>query len=357
MTHIHYDLFGAGYPNPESTTFNFDIELSDRVYTYCFGNRCGIKVNTMWEFAPVNNNRNMGELGISEVPKYLQVKQLLDGNPDIQCIMFYEFFDKMHLDNWGETFEYCIDRLGADNVKVIGNIASESFDAEYIPYWFLACDTFFKKYTDEEIKPYDTFTNTYLCYNRKPSGHRIKLQYEFMQNNLLDEGVFTMGLQNKVYETWEERPPHYRNFSENGYGMQSLMSGDDETYGIPADAFSLGNLDIWKKSFLCIVTETLGDQRDEHYIPLLTEKTYKPIIGMRPFMVVGETTTHAKLRELGFYTFEADFPADPVEAVKFLSGEKLEALYQKLLPRLISNKRAMARLVSDRKRNYNCLDL
>lgn len=357
MTHIHYDLFGTGYPNPESTTFDFDIALSDRLYTYYFGNRPGIKVNTMWEFAPVNNNVNMQELGVSNVPKYLQVKQLLDGNSDIQCIMFYEFFDKMHIDNWQSTLEYCIDRLGSKNVKVVGNVANEKFDAEYIPYWFLACNTFFKEYTDEEIQPDKTFTNTYLCYNRKPSSHRVRLQYEFTWNKLLDNGVFTMGKQIKEYEGWSGKSPQYRNFNENDYGMKSIMSGDDNDYMIPADAFSLGNLDIWKKSFLCIVTETLSDQRDDQCIPLLTEKTYKPIIGMRPFIVVGETTTHAKLRELGFYTFEADFPADPVEAVKFLLGENLEALYQKLLPRLLSNKQTMARLTSQTKRFYNSLDL
>lgn len=359
MTHTFYDLFGIGYPDSQSTTYKFDQDLSDRLYKKYFGNRKGIKVNTMWDFSSAHPFDRLADAGLTSKPKTQQVIDLLGLYPDIECIMFFEFFDRMSSNAWRKTLEFCIERLGIENVKIIGNVENNEFRNEWFPYWFLACNTFFYEYTEEDIRP-SSFEHTYICYNRKPSKHRRKLQQSFIKEDLFKHGIFTMGnvvSQNEKHEI-EVTGLNivHKTYPDNCYGHNANMSQEDEEYNIPADAFSLGNLSVWKKSFLCIVTETLSDESNAVY-PLLTEKTYKPIIGMRPFIIVGESCIPAKLRELGFYTFEAEIPSDPVEAVKFLQNENLDLLYKKLYPRLVNNKRVMNRFTSDKKRFYNCLDL
>jgi ubiquinone biosynthesis protein COQ9 len=52
-----------------------------------------------------------------------------------------------------------------------------------------------------------------------------------------------------------------------------------------------------------VVTESC-----HHTDVFLSEKIFKPIIGMRPFLVLGDRNIYVKLKELGFDTFEDLFP-------------------------------------------------
>lgn len=355
MTHKHYKLFEVGYTDTQSATFNFDKKLSDRIYTSFFGDRCGIKVCTTWEFNSIENN-NFAVTGLYNQPKPNQVIDLLNLNPDIECILFYEFFDRINYRHWKKTIDFCVDRLGIENVKLFGNVEVEEKNSVWCPYWFLACNTMFKEYTNEELLS-NGFENTFLCYNRKPSVHRLELQQSFIKNNLMNAGIFTMGNSVKEFEILDNQKARHQSYPNNVGGMYTMGSQEDDKYNIPADAFSLGNLDVWRKSFLCIVTETLCDSDSIGKVPLITEKSYKPIIGMRPFLTVGETKTNEHLHRLQIQTFEDDFPSDPVEAVKFLQNENLELLYEKLYPKIEWNFRRLQRSVSDLKRTYKCLDL
>ena len=48
-----------------------------------------------------------------------------------------------------------------------------------------------------------------------------------------------------------------------------------------------------------VVTETTI-----HSDVLLSEKTFKPIIGLRPFLILGDQNLYKKLVEMGFDVFE-----------------------------------------------------
>jgi hypothetical protein len=62
--------------------------------------------------------------------------------------------------------------------------------------------------------------------------------------------------------------------------------GLDMSFGIPHDIHSLGNLDIWQQHFLNVVGETEFMHWDNMFI---SEKTWKPILGLRPFVINGQT--------------------------------------------------------------------
>lgn len=71
-----------------------------------------------------------------------------------------------------------------------------------------------------------------------------------------------------------------------------------------SDTFSTNGMDplLYQQTFLQVVTETVY-----HYpVPFVSEKTAKPLVNKRPFVIVGSVGSLANLRKLGFKTF-SDF--------------------------------------------------
>ena len=143
------------------------------------------------------------------------------------------------------------------------------------------------------------------------------------------KGIVTLG--DREYEINTDLPEH-PGYNDIGSALP-----------IPNDIYSLGNIDVWNKCFLNVVSETV-QQLDS--TPFLSEKVFKPIIGMRPFIVYGHPDTSKLLRSKGFETFDEDFGFDPkstysesaIEISRVLDElDDVELLYQKLLPKIIHN--------------------
>jgi len=220
-------------------------------------------------------------------------------------------------------------------------------------FWALACLNFFRQYTFQELQP-TNFKYVFLNYNRKPHNHRIKLVELLERNNLTQYGIITLG--NSKY-TIDDKAEDYLE-----YGVNDVFND----VGIPNDIYSLGRLDIWKSSFLNIVSETQYECTPHAFV---SEKVYKPIIGLRPFIVNGTPDIYIWLKEFGFDCFEDIFPIskllsnDPIdfkfrnheiicEVIKELSKTNLEELYKKLLPRLIYNQNLFYKHANNQKNNF-----
>jgi hypothetical protein len=206
-------------------------------------------------------------------------------------------------------------------------------------FWAMMCHYFFRKYTLEELEPAD-FKHVFVNYNRKPHRHRIELIKMFELENLIQYGVVTLGDSDyTVNDTIED----YLN-----YGSSDIV-GD---VGIPNDIFSLGRMDIWNSHFLNIVSET---QYEYSANVFLSEKIYKPIIGLRPFVINGSPNIYRWLKETGFDCFDDIFPVNELsmnnatgfkfknhaiicQVVRDLCHSDLAELYKKILPRLIYNR-------------------
>ena len=94
-------------------------------------------------------------------------------------------------------------------------------------------------------------------------------------------------------------------WGSNEYGQL----GADETWissKIRNDIFSLGDINIWQNSLLCLVTETEFSNRYPQNF-FASEKTFKPILGMRPFFIYGQPRLREYLKQQGFDTFEDVF--------------------------------------------------
>ena len=97
----------------------------------------------------------------------------------------------------------------------------------------------------------------------------------------------------------------------------------DHFAGIPNDVVSLGKLDIWKNHFLNIVSETEFNQWHPLFI---TEKTWKPIIGLRPFIIHGQTRIYQWLQKHGFKTFSRYWSHIDIEKDEDQHGNALQVI-------------------------------
>ena len=222
-------------------------------------------------------------------------------------------------------------------VKLVGYTDSEYF----YDFWAVACSRFFKTYADHELEP-TKFDYLYLNYNRKPHTHRIELVNLLETSKLIDYGCVSLG--NSIYTVNDQ----HVNYKE--YGANDVV-GD---VGIPNDIYSLGQLEIWNKSFINVVSETLFDFSKNVF---LSEKIFKPIIGLRPFVINGSPGIYRILKKAGFDCFEDLFPVNLLSdenfnnmrkfnnhkhiiesLIKFKDMNLLE-IYNQLRPRLLYNQK------------------
>jgi len=183
-----------------------------------------------------------------------------------------------------------------------------------IDVWALIVDRYFdREFRSRAWKP-DQLDTGYLCYNRKPHWHRMRLFRDLQARGCIDQGIVTMG-------------------HESGQALARLL--DDvsptdiapnpgtEQYGIVNDIMSLGPMQNWDRCFLDVVTETVFDVDSAWFV---SEKIYKPVVGNRPFLVYAANGASGWLRHIGIEPYIRDFQdisdldlAEPVNLAPFLA--------------------------------------
>jgi len=230
--------------------------------------------------------------------------------------------------NRDETRELII-QSGAKNSYLIGN-----FDTEYNFNFFASVlPKYFQNYTEAQLTM-QTPEYTFLNYNRKPRDHRIRLVNMLDDRKLSNLGIVTLGDNRTLNETVQE------------IGEENQWWPDE--YGIPHDIHSLGRLDIWQNHFLTVVSET---DYEDFLWTYVTEKTFKPIIGLRPFVINGQTAVYKWLTDNGFKTFNQywshinletcdtdDIHPNICRVIEFLQTQDLKQMYLDMLPDLRYNK-------------------
>lgn len=179
-----------------------------------------------------------------------------------------------------------------------------------LDYWAMMC----ANHMQISIDPQDCAIDTaYLCMNRKPHWHRRKLYRDLEINDLLDRGLVSLGHESGV--------PIRSIPGDLGQSDMAPNPGTDQ-FGIANDITSLGSLSNWHRCFLNVVTETVFDVDREWFV---SEKIYKPIIGLKPFLVYAPNSAQEWLHSAGFETYVRDFEditdldiSDPANMVDFL---------------------------------------
>ena len=228
-------------------------------------------------------------------------------------------------------------------LKIIGH--------DTIDFWAIPCAMCFKPYVEEELEP-KTFKYLFLNYNNKPKPSRIKLVNELENSGLVNYGLITLADNPKYlldpYGTSEIlHDDIYMKFIANS--LQQIDANGAVAHW-PIRGFQLGQMEIWNSSFINLVSES--QIKLEVGNVFITEKTFKPIIGMRPFLIYGNPGIYNLLKSQGFDCFEDLFPVNQlsvatnedeilklvINSLNQFVGKDIDKLYQELKPRLIANR-------------------
>ena len=291
-----------------------------------FPNARNLVINTTW-FGPQFDNKEW--------------QKLLDINGPIDNLFLLSVIDPLY---WNEdSIVQTQQRLQVKNTYRIGMFADSKYEWNFHAF---ATDKLAPKYnaTDIELISPDW---AFLLYQRKPRPHRIEITNLLLERNLNTRGIITLGSNKNSSYDWREGQTgpvltiedYPSNYKHNGR--------HDDFNGVPNDLVSLGRLDIWQRHLLNVVSETEFNNWHPRFV---TEKTWKPIIGLRPFVIHGHSGIYQWLESQGFKTFNQYWSntniADDqhghvmsaIETVSNKTTQELWQMYQDMLPNLQYNR-------------------
>ena len=144
----------------------------------------------------------------------------------------------------------------------------------------------------------------FLCFNNLTKLNRLWIFYELMNNQKLKNKSILSLNKNTTNKTFLDivNPTNNTNMIEyyKTYDSNIGYSYDTNNWFKDVQTGDSINIDAHLKTFVNIVTETLTEKD----VVFITEKTYKPIYVCQPFIIVGNTYTLKKMKELGFKTFD-----------------------------------------------------
>ena len=255
-----------------------------------------------------------------------------------------------------------IQRLLVKHTYFLGNFdtpappwAQNNSTTIYFNFFAIVCRDHFEKYQFDDLILTDP-KYLFISYNRKPYWHRLAFVKKLIEHKVKDLGVVTLGRafpgdtgpDKDLYFTIGENNQDYVK-----YGHWYSDSPEATSHDIPHDLFSLHNMHYWKHHFLHIV----GGTSPMYCNTFVNQIDFKPIIGLRPFLINGQTQNYEFWRRNGFRTFNHYFPGlnfeqtlsyerntlhvtliDVIKQLSVLSSSELLAMYNMMLPDLIHNR-------------------
>lgn len=235
-------------------------------------------------------------------------------------------------------------------------IKAGNFDGDYeFNIFAIACLDNFKSYQTEDLHLQSACWR-YCAYNRKPYPHRVDLVKQLVDQGLEPYGVITLGKpgpnwpEHNLYRSIGEKDQDYVQWG-HWYTLGSLEATPHE---IPHDLYSLHNWVVWQNHFLHIISTT---EAGNHNNIFLNQISFKPLIGMRPFVIHGQTRQYEFLRRNGFKTFNQWWPnfdetmpwshdsselslqiSNLIKYLVSLSDQEILDMYQDMLPDLLHNR-------------------
>jgi hypothetical protein len=126
----------------------------------------------------------------------------------------------------------------------------------------------------------------FMCLNGKPHSHREQFVRQILKEKLHLKNIVSF------------------NSVSKGFSLTADKVNHSTVIPSPFDVHSLGDILNWKKHFLNVVTETILDNEKFFFI---TEKTYKPILGYKPFIVYSKNGSVDILNKFNFENYYNDF--------------------------------------------------
>ena len=218
------------YGPEEIEIFKITAEQIDKK----FPNSRNLLINTTW-FGP-----HFPNFGWQKMELLFKKKAKFDN------LFLLSVFDPLYLSD--EHLSEIQIHLGIKNTYKIG-----MFDGSPYEWNFHAIvgNDLMPKYKDTDVT-LTKYEKDFLCYQRKPRPWRVDFTKLLIQNNLLKNGVVTLGGKAENHWDWSEGrtwepitiDDDPKNYKHNG--------PTSDYAGIPNDLVTLGRLDIWNQCFLYI---------------------------------------------------------------------------------------------------------
>lgn len=228
----------------------------------------GYQTEWLWEFIHI-------ECKFYKIPPAAVV--YVTGNQEAN-----DSYNQWHTNNWSTP----------EKIKVISVAIFDKFimdRASYLNYNFKFEDLLeYKNKNSSSIKLFD-------CLNRGTyRTHRIENYLHLVKEGLDSQGYITM--------------PGLHSFGVSGYDDSTLSKAMQKLpLTLPPEFIEEGSVfnrilkDLYINTWVSLVTEASYYQKENTLF--VSEKTYKPIICLQPFIVVGSKGTLRKIKELGYKTF------------------------------------------------------
>lgn len=151
---------------------------------------------------------------------------------------------------------------------------------------------------------------TFLCFNRRYNDHRLMLYLAMVQKGLIDQCYYSMDkTQPEADRSFIENCKHLLSrFPDMGLSSEDVLAADKllplvldnpNFSSYPMEPNSDPVRHLYNNSLINIITETYFFNKIIH----VTEKTYKPIAFMQPFILVGAAGSLQHIKDMGFKTF------------------------------------------------------
>ncbi len=209
---------------------------------------------------------------------------------------------------------YCV--VGATNGQEDYEILTDYIGGKEFKVTILHCDYFHYKIkllaekmnVEYKVEPKE---KKFVCFNRKLRPHRQLLLEKLLQHDLVKDSFYS-------YYNFENYAEWERNIDKIGDNFSAIKSNKHifplklnitEDRPNPANIID-DDLCYYSDSYFSIVTETMfydSQTQDAYPIPgnsiFFTEKTYKPIALMHPFILVARSGSLKILKQKGYKTF------------------------------------------------------
>ena len=221
----------------------------------------------------------------------------------------------------------------------------------YFAHAFIALDWYrqYMFYTNEDLIKNRTFIHNFVTQNRLVSGarnYRLILMSELEERGLTDDALVS-------YTRYQEEQTKH-NLPANKLAKIKQYCSVSKRFDEPGDVINNQSMHInvgtHLSSFFNLVTETCFYESFNH----LTEKTFRPIAMLQPFVLTSTPGSLAYLKRYGFKTFgrwvdesydtisnpfkRIDAIVQVMDNICSLSKDQQQAMYQEMLPTLIYNR-------------------
>jgi|APGre2960657404_1045060.scaffolds.fasta_scaffold00282_3 hypothetical protein len=156
-----------------------------------------------------------------------------------------------------------------------------------------------------ELLDYSKKEYYFLSFNQYPHHHRVKLISELHKKNIIDK--FLISYNPKFYEVLGGARYDFENqLKDLGYiddynffiSLPEKKVDFDTNFQISGYGFE--DVAVYKKSAISLISDTIFFKRQG----FISEKVFKPIMYLQPFIIAGPPYYLQELRNMGFKTFD-----------------------------------------------------